>query len=242
MTLTQAFAYAFRDFWQKPVMRIFVKSSLLLLVMLIIAFFPIYFGLDWVFGYLEQAVFGKVDFLQSLAKIISVFLVLAFGILTFRVLAMFSVQFFAEDIVTVIEEKHYPDHVHHAQSLSVVQSVMQAARAVGRMVMVNLLILPVYVLLLLSGVGTALLFLLVNGYLLGRELEIMVCGRYHRDGKSAPAHGANLPQYMPKFQRTLLGVATQVFLLIPFVNLAVPVFAAIAAVHMAHLPVQKNRA
>ena len=43
---------------------------------------------------------------------------------------------------------------------------------------VNLLMTPVYVALLVSGVGTAAAFFVVNAWLLGRDLTDMVAARH----------------------------------------------------------------
>ncbi len=42
----------------------------------------------------------------------------------------------------------------------------------------NLLLSPLYLILLVTGVGTALAFFLVNGWLLGRDLGDMVAARH----------------------------------------------------------------
>ena len=68
-----------------------------------------------------------------------------------------------------------------------------------------------------------LAFLFVNALLLGRDLEDMLIARH---GK---AYGT-----LGKVPRFLLGLAGTAAMLIPFVNLVVPVIATAGAVHMAH--------
>lgn len=98
-----------------------------------------------------------------------------------------------------------------------------AMRSVMRVIGYNLLALPVYILLLITGVGTAIAFLLINALLLGRDLEDMLIARH---GK---AHGS-----ISKLPRLLLGLLGTAGMLIPFLNLLVPVIATAMAVHLVH--------
>ena len=98
-------------------------------------------------------------------------------------------------------------------------AIISVLRAIGY----NLLALPLYALLLITGIGLPIAFLTVNALLLGRDLEDMLSARH---GK---AHGA-----MGRGPRFLLGLAGTAAMLIPFVNLVVPVIATAAAVHYVH--------
>jgi CysZ protein len=96
-------------------------------------------------------------------------------------------------------------------------------RSVGRVIGLNLLLPPVYLLLLITGIGTALTFLLVNGYLLGRDLEDMLVARH---GPERAKLGA--------IRRIVLGLGGVTAMLIPLVQFIVPVVATAAAVHPAN--------
>ena len=94
-----------------------------------------------------------------------------------------------------------------------------AARALGY----NLLALPFYLMLLITGFGAPLLFLGVNAILLGRDLEDMLTAR----------HGHHLAGFT-KGERLLLGLAGSAGMMVPLLQFVVPVVATSAAVHLAH--------
>ena len=98
-----------------------------------------------------------------------------------------------------------------------------AVRSIARVVGYNLLALPLYIVLLVTGVGTAIAFMLLNALLLGKDLEDMLIAR----------HGASQGS-IQKLPRLLLGFIGTVGMLIPFFNLLVPVLATAMAVHMVH--------
>jgi uncharacterized protein involved in cysteine biosynthesis len=98
-----------------------------------------------------------------------------------------------------------------------------AVRSIARVVGYNLLALPLYILLLVTGVGTAIAFMLLNALLLGKDLEDMLIAR----------HGASQGS-IQKLPRLLLGFIGTVGMLIPYLNLLVPVLATAMAVHVVH--------
>jgi uncharacterized protein involved in cysteine biosynthesis len=102
------------------------------------------------------------------------------------------------------------------------------AGSAARALLVNLVLMPVYVVLLVTGVGTAILFFLVNGWLLGRDLGDMVAAR-HVDRKAMRAWRATTG-----IGRYLLGLAGTALLVVPVVNLIAPVLAAAMATHWYH--------
>ena len=99
-------------------------------------------------------------------------------------------------------------------------------RSLGRSLGYNLLALPVALALLVTGIGTVLVFAAVNAVLLGRELTEMAALRHRDDAGDAP-----LPGFV---MRTALGAAVVALLLVPFVNLLAPVLGAAAATHLVH--------
>ena len=81
-------------------------------------------------------------------------------------------------------------------------------------------------LLLATGIGTALLFWAVNAWLLGRELMDMAWLRHRPSRDAAPPLGG--------LTRLALGGIVAAMLLVPFVNLLAPVLGAAAATHLVH--------
>lgn len=140
--------------------------------------------------------------------------------LTWRIVAMAVLGFFAD----AVEDRHYPAAAAGARELSLGEQARAGLGAAARALAVNLVVLPLALALLFTGLGTALLFLLVNAFLLGRELQDMVWLRHRRDGAEAsPVSG---------FERFLLGSVIAALLMVPVVNLLAPMLGAASAAHL----------
>ncbi|MDP1027495.1 EI24 domain-containing protein [Sphingomonas sp. KR1UV-12] len=183
-------------------------------------------GLWW----LIQALTGKWlgDGAAPFVGFLVILVVIASMWLLFRAVAVASVGLFADEIVVAVERKHYAAALERARSLPFHQAASLAVRSAVRVIAVNLLLLPIYVMLLLFGVGTGIAFLLVNGWLLGRDLGDMVAVR-HLDGK-----GVKRSRGETAGQRFLLGLGATVLLTIPIVNLVAPLLGAAMATHLFH--------
>ena len=114
----------------------------------------------------------------------------------------------------------------NARKLGFAEEARNALAGLARAVVINLIALPIALLLLVTGVGTALLFWVVNAWLLGRELQDMVWLRHRPDKDAAPPLGA--------LTRFALGGIVAGMLLVPFLNLLAPVLSAAAATHLVH--------
>lgn len=159
----------------------------------------------------------------SAGAVIAVLAVALLAWLSWRVIAISVLWFFADDIVDAVEARHYPAAALARNQPTIAQSANMALRSLARVIGYNLLASPIYLVLLFTGVGGALALLLVNALLLGRDLEDMLALR----------HGAQITA-MGKINRLLLGFVGTAGMLVPFVNLLVPVVAVAMAVHMAH--------
>jgi len=95
-------------------------------------------------------------------------------------------------------------------------------------ILYNLIASPFYLLLLVTGVGTLLLFVAVNGVAFGRDLGEMVASR-HGDRVSRKAWLANT-----RGQRAGVGAIVTGLFLVPIVNLIAPVLGAAMATHLYH--------
>ena len=148
------------------------------------------------------------------------------GWLLFRIVALAVLQFFADDVVRAVEARHYPAEAAAARDLPLAEDARNALGGVLRAVAVNLVALPLALVLLATGIGTALLFWAVNAWLLGRELTDMVWLRHRSGPDAAPPLSA--------LTRFTLGGIVAAMLLVPFVNLLAPVLGAAAATHLVH--------
>lgn len=126
-----------------------------------------------------------------------------------------------DDIAEVVERGDYPADPP-GRALPMAQAVPQAIKFTGIVILGNLLAL---FLLLVPGVNLVA-FLLVNGYLLGREFFEFAAMRFRS------------PEEAKAFRRThrgtvfLAGLAIAGFLAIPLLNLLTPIFATVMMVHL----------
>jgi CysZ protein len=215
--LIRSFLLSLQSLSDARVLTVMAKTIALTIAALLAAGGIFWAGFDWLFATLIFAPHG-------VAVVAAGALMLLIGWLLWRVIAVSILWFFADDIVEAVETRHYPAYAVMGVRPGAAQSATMALGSIGRAIGYNLLALPVYLLLLFTGIGSAAAFLLVNSLLLGRDLQEMVAARHGRD-KAA----------FGRFPRLMLGLAGTLGMLIPVINLFVPVVATAMAVHMAHL-------
>lgn len=211
---------AFGQLGDPAIARIAAKSIGITVLLFILAGFGLYFGLEWLFAWIGWETGGLAQ--AAAAAIIAV---IAFWFL-FRVVALAVLQFFADKIVAAVEAKHYADLADKAKPLPLPQDIANSLKGLGRALGFNLLALPVAVILLFTAIGPAIVFLLVNAVLLGRELTDMAWLRH--------TNGERQPSPVPATERLMLGGAIAAMMLVPFVNLIAPIVGAAAGTHLAH--------
>jgi len=135
-------------------------------------------------------------------------------------------QFFADEVVEAVEARHYPEHAAAVRRVPLREEIALALRATLRVIAVNALALPLALALLVTGVGTAILFWAVNGWLMGRELMDMVWLRHRHDPQTRPPLGA--------LERFLLGGTIAAMMLVPLLNFLAPIIGAASATHLVH--------
>ena len=207
---------SFQSLSDRRVAVVMVKVVVLTIVTLIVSGIGLWFALQALFSWLSINATGFWSGLLS-AGIDALS-----GILLFRVVAIAMTWVFADDIIDAVEDRHYPSHAAFGKRPSLGAGVQMAVKSIARVVGYNLLALPIYVLLLFTGVGTAIAFLLINALLLGRDLEDMLIARHGAKGA------------MNKLSRVMLGLFGTAGMMVPLVNLFVPVLATAMAVHLVH--------
>jgi CysZ protein len=201
----------------KKVMLILAKVMALTLLVCVGLGIGLWYGLDWLIGRMGLNDDGLISALASLA--IMVFA----GLLLFRMVAVAITWVFADDIIDAVEARHYPFEAARGTRPGLSKGLSMGLRSAVRALLYNLLALPFYGILLVTGIGAPLVFLGVNALLLGRDLEDMLIARHGRE-RAALAKG----------QRMLLGLSGAAGMMVPFLQFIVPVVATAAAVHMAH--------
>jgi CysZ protein len=222
--MIQAIAMAFQSLADRRVQRLLIRVILLTFLAFLILGFTMWWALDLGLTYLGITAEAAPMFGGFVAFATTLFST----IILFRIVAVTITWIFADDIIDAVEDRHYPKHAISGKRPGLMNGAGMALRSVARVIGYNLLALPIYLLLLFTGIGTAIAFLLVNALLLGRDLEDMIVARHGRD------HGA-----MRKLPRLLLGLTGTVGMMVPFFNLLVPVLATATAVHMAHSGVSR---
>lgn len=198
-------------------MAILARVMLLTLLAFALLGLGLWYAIDWLFhalGYADD---------QGLSAVAAIAVLLIGGLVLFRVIAIAILWVFSDDIIDIVEAKHYPFEAARGQRPSNMQSLRMGLRSARRALGYNLLALPVYLLLLVTGIGAPLVFLAVNALLLGRDLEDMLVAR----------HGHHLTAF-GKGERLMLGLAGAAGMMVPVLQFVIPVVATATAVHMSH--------
>jgi len=214
-----AFLLALRDLPQPRVLRVLAQSLALTLLLLAAAGAAIFWSARWALAHWQWL--GETE--QDMAGLLVIVAILAGSWLLFRAVAIVVVGLFADGIVADVEGRHYPAAAERAVDVGWRQNIGLALASLVRLVGGNLLALPVYILLLVTGIGTPIFALFVNALLLGRDLEAMVLARHpDRPRLDRPA-------------RWSLGLLSAASFMVPVANLLAPILSAAMAVHMLHL-------
>ena len=219
-SLPAALALSLRQLGDRAILGVLFKTALITLGIFLAGGAALYVGVERAIDSFTQADTSAFGALVAAAGMIIA------GWFLFRVVALFVLQFFAEDVVRAVEAKHYPHAAHGVRDIPFTEEVGNALRSLVRTVLANAAALPVAALLLFTGIGAAAVFWAVNAFLIGRELRDMVWSRHRSDpAESAPMGGVN---------RLLLGGVVVALLAVPFINLLAPIIGAAAATHMVH--------
>jgi uncharacterized protein involved in cysteine biosynthesis len=220
--MTRAFLLSLGQLGDAAVLRVFVKSLAATLGVFAVAGFALWYAMQALLAHwIGWGATGLATAFAAVATVLALWLL-------FRAVAVAVIGLFADEVVAAVERRHYPAALASARPVPFARGLAMGLRSAARVIAVNLILLPLYVVLLATGVGTAAAFLIVNGWLLGRDLGDMVAAR-HLDRVGMVAWRRDT-----KGQRFLLGLADATLFLIPFVNLAAPVLGAAMATHLFH--------
>lgn len=176
-------------------------------------------GLGWTFFYgttfFES---GWLEGLFDLGGFVAIFLLTLF---LFPGFVTLSLGFFLEELLAAVEKRDYPD-LAPPRRQGVVEVLRTTAKFTGVLVVLNLLFLPAYFFPFLGIV----LFLGMNGYLLGREYYELVAMR-RLDPIEARAFRNT--HRGPIF---FCGITIALFSILPGINLVAPAFGAAMSLHL----------
>tara|TARA_B100000575_G_scaffold180119_1_gene144598 strand:+ start:492 stop:1169 length:678 start_codon:yes stop_codon:yes gene_type:complete len=205
----------------EPLLRqILVKSLLISLVSIMTC------------GLLAWILIGKFGllgfgFLDTFLPWIGGALIVLIGFVFFPSTIMFIGGLFSDEIIGVIEEKHYPKNIG-SNHVPLLISIRSGLTLIIVTTIINICLLPFYALgMLLPGVSFVI-FYLGNGYLIGRELFESVAQRHHSVNEARKLRKRH-------FLKLVLGGGLITFVAtIPVINLATPLLGIGFMVHLYH--------
>lgn len=144
----------------------------------------------------------------------------------FPAVALAVITTFVDRFVRVVEERHYPDAASEARPLGFGRGAAMGLKSAGRLILFNLVALPFYLLLLVTGIGPFILFVIVNGIAFGRDVAELAAAR-HGDRAARQSWLRST-----RGQQHLIGVVVSMLFLVPIANLFAPVIGAAAGIHL----------
>lgn len=139
-------------------------------------------------------------------------------------------SFLADKIALAVEEEYYPNRIG-TRPVPVMEVILGAMKLTLLMIFVNALALFPYLILLATtaGAGTLMLFIAVNGFLLGREYYEMVASRH------MPPRAVKETRVRYSGKVFMGGCVMAGLFLIPVVNIIAPIVGAAMMTHLVHL-------
>lgn len=144
----------------------------------------------------------------------------------FPAVAIMVITTFADRISRAVEEHRYPAAAKKARPIGIGRGAVMGLRSAGRLILFNVLALPFYLLLLITGIGPIVLFIVVNGIAFGRDLAELAAAR-HGDRASRRAW-----LRATRGEQHIIGTIVSILFLVPFLNLIAPVVGTAAAIHL----------
>jgi CysZ protein len=135
--------------------------------------------------------------------------------------AAFVGSFFVDEIAEAVERGHYPND-QPGRALPLWRALIEGLKTALLTIAVYFCAAP---LLLVAGLGLVIMFL-ANAYLLGREYFLLAAMRFR-----SPAEAKEL-RHAHRGAVFMAGMLIALFVLIPLLNLAAPLFATALMVHM----------
>lgn len=225
--MIQAFFLSLGQLLDGRIAMVFLKSLAVTLILFAGLGVGLWYGMHALSGWFA-AWMGDWSNSAAFADIMTIVLLLVAHWLLFRAIAVGVIGVFADEVVAAVEARYYPEAHAQARDVPFARSAAMGLRSAARIIGINLLLSPVYLMLLVTGVGTAIAFFLVNSWILGRDLGDMVAAR-HMDYRTLPNWHRRTG-----LNRFILGAFGTGLFLVPVLNLIAPVIGAAMATHVFH--------
>lgn len=214
--MIRAFAKAAGQLSDPPIRAVIWKS----VAGTILVFICLFIGIGWA---LSSTTFFQVGWVETAIDLLGGLATLVLALILFPGIVSAFASFWLEDVAEAVENRHY-SHLGPARVLGWKALIMSSTRLIGLTIVLNLMVLPFY---LIPGLNLVIYFGL-NGYLLGREyFEVVALRRLSEDEAIAlrKKHKARI---------VVTGAATAMLLTIPLINMIAPVLGTAAMVHLFH--------
>jgi uncharacterized protein involved in cysteine biosynthesis len=216
--LFSALAKALGQFEDPRVQRVIWKS----LAGSVLVFLILGLGLWSLAAWLDA---GLAHWVHWLADAGTVLLTLVLIWFLFPVAVTAVASLFLDEVAAAVEARYYPGRPGpRAQSLGAM--LMSGLRFAAVSILLNLLLVPIYLILLIFPPLYVVVFCAVNGYLLGREYFELVAYRRLEE------RTADAMRRAYRGRLTLAGMVIAVMLTIPVFNLVAPIAATAFVLHL----------
>jgi CysZ protein len=182
------------------------------------AAFAALYGVVWVV--LSRMAVAEIWWIDIPVEVLGGLAVLVLTWFLFPAVATFVLSLFIDRIVTAVERQYYP-LLPAPTAPSWWQTIAVALKFTAILVVLNLIMLPLYLVPVVNVVG----FYAINAYLLGREYFELVVLRHLAPVKARQLWRAH------RLQLFVAGLLIAGLLTVPLLNLAAPLLAAAFMVH-----------
>lgn len=221
----RALVLALTDFTDRRVLTIMLQA-LAIAVLIFAAFAAL---LVWLLPGADPCSFagmGSCELGTGGGALGAILLTLIAAWLLFPAVAIGVIATFTDRIARAVEERHYPEAAAEARNIGVARGAAMGLRSAGRLILFNLLALPFYLLLLVTGIGPFILFVIVNGLAFGRDVGELAAAR-HGDRRSRRAWLKST-----RGEQHLIGTLVSGLFLVPLANILAPVIGTAAGIHL----------
>lgn len=132
---------------------------------------------------------------------------------------------FLDKVADVVEQRHYPE-LGAARKQPLLEVLFSTVKFAAIVILLNLLVLPLYLILTFIPGANLLLYYLLNGYLIGREFFELAAFR-----RMEPAEADRLRRVW-RGKVMIAGVILTFLMTVPVANLLAPVLGAAFMVHV----------
>jgi uncharacterized protein involved in cysteine biosynthesis len=224
-----AAAKALQQMLTPPFRSVLIKSMLLAIVTIVLLGVGLYKFLDWLTvsgglwaeGALGPTAHTPLSWIIWFASIATAFGIVIGGVFLMPAVTAFVGSFFVDEIADLVEHEYYPADVP-GTPLPFTHSILEGIKTALVAILIYLVALPF---ILFAGLGFLILFL-AAAYLLSREYFELAAMRFRPPAEAKAFRKANQTSVFTA------GLLIAVFVSIPIVNLATPLFGMAMMVHL----------